>query len=284
MVKVIKTRADLEHIRSLEKKSIGFVPTMGNLHQGHISLLERALLENECAYFSIFVNPKQFGPSEDFNRYPRTLEQDIEAINKSAQKYPEKEIIVFAPENPLEVFPSNDSQIISVPFLNSILEGAIRPGHFDGVTTVVFKLFQLVKPQISYFGLKDFQQYVIIKKMAEDLNLPIKIIGMPIIRESDGLAMSSRNQYLDEKQRSASLILTNSLRKIEHLIANSRTNLKIAEAFKLELLKDTNWNYIEFRDSESLSSDVSRSKNITILAVYQLGTTRLLDNIQVEIR
>lgn len=284
MVKLIKTRGELEQLRSKEKRSIGFVPTMGNLHLGHISLLERALSENECAYFSIFVNPKQFGPNEDFNRYPRTLEQDLEAINKCSQKYPEKDIFVFAPDNPTEVFPFTDSQVVSVPFLNSILEGAIRPGHFDGVTTVVYKLFQLVKPKTSYFGLKDYQQFVIIKKMTEDLALPIKIIGMPIIREADGLAMSSRNQYLDSKQRTESLILVNTLRKIENIISNLKENIKMAEAYKLELLKDPNWNYIELRDSEDLASDISLSRNITILAVYQLGSTRLLDNIQVEIK
>jgi pantoate--beta-alanine ligase len=141
-----------------------------------------------------------------------------------------------------------------------------------------------VKPQVSYFGLKDFQQYVIIRKMTEDLSLPIKIIGMHIIRENDGLAMSSRNQYLDSQQRTDSLILSKTLKKIESIISNNKENLKLVENFKLELLKDPNWNYIEFRDSQTLSSDISKSKNISILAVYQLGTTRLLDNTQVELR
>lgn len=284
MVKVIKTRQELEDLRITDTRSIGFVPTMGNLHQGHISLLEKALAENECAYFSIFVNPKQFGPNEDFNRYPRTLGEDIHKIETCAQKYPHKDVIVFAPHNPSEVFLASETHIVSVPFLNSIIEGAIRPGHFDGVTTVVYKLFNLVQPKRAYFGLKDYQQFIIIRKMTKDLLLPIEIIGMPIIRENDGLAMSSRNQYLNPEQRSHSLILSKTLKKIEEMIAGKRENIKLAEQYKLELLKDQHWNYIEIRDSLNLSSDISQAKEISILAVYQLGTTRLLDNIQVELK
>jgi pantoate--beta-alanine ligase len=284
MVKVIKTRQELESLRITDKRSIGFVPTMGNLHQGHISLLEQALEENECAYFSIFVNPKQFGPNEDFSRYPRTLEEDLQKIETCSQKYPLKDVIVFAPHSPAEVFPNSEMHIISVPFLNSILEGAIRPGHFDGVTTVVYKLFNLVQPKRAYFGLKDYQQFIIIRKMTKDLLLPIEIIGMPIVRENDGLAMSSRNQYLDPDQRLHSLILNKALKKLQEMISGRRENIKQAENYKLELLKDPNWNYIEIRDSLNLSSDISHSKEISILAVYQLGTTRLLDNIQVELK
>lgn len=279
MVTLITTTAELKQRRSSETSSVGFVPTMGNLHQGHISLLKEALKNDDVVYLSIFVNPKQFGPNEDFNRYPRTLENDINLINEAAVDFPNSQVFVYAPKDPQEVFPAGMDQTISVQGLGDILEGKIRPGHFDGVATVVWRLFDLVKPQRAYFGLKDFQQYHVIKQMVKDLALPIKIQGMPIIREKTGLALSSRNQYLTSEQKEASLILFRTLSTIKELIISGKN----PQDYMRDALKDPNWNYLVLRDTETFSEDLTNSKNISILAVYQMGNTRLLDNMQVEV-
>lgn len=280
MVKLITDTSALKEERKADGK-IGFVPTMGNLHQGHISLLERALSEYNTVYFSIFVNPKQFGPNEDFNRYPRTLENDIKLIEKTTERFPNSKVVVYSPKDPKEVFPEGDNQTISVQGLSTDLEGKLRPGHFDGVATVVYRLFELMKPDTAYFGLKDYQQYLVIRQMVKDLNLFIKIQGMPIIREAEGLALSSRNQYLSPEQKEGSLLISRTLKEIERLM---KFNLAEARDYIAEKLKDPNWDYLEIRDSETFSQDVSSSKNITVLAVYRMGKTRLLDNIQVEIK
>lgn len=284
MVKLIRVTEELVRERGQEKNAVGFVPTMGNLHAGHISLLERALSEYKTVYFSIFVNPKQFGPNEDFNRYPRTLENDIKLIEEATARFPNSNVIVYSPKDPKEVFPEGADQTISVWKLSAILEGAIRPGHFDGVATVVYRLFDLVKPDSAYFGLKDYQQYLVIKEMVKDLQLPIKIVGMPIIREEAGLALSSRNQYLSVEQKEVSLILSRTLKEITNILEGKKANVDVAKSYIEKALKDKNWNYLEMRDAETLSEDISDSTNITILAVYQLGTTRLLDNTQVELK
>jgi pantoate--beta-alanine ligase len=282
MVILLRTTQELEAERSKDS-TVGFVPTMGNLHQGHISLLECALSEYSTVYFSIFVNPKQFGPNEDFNRYPRTLEHDISLIEKAQSKFPNSKVVVYSPLDPKEVFPESSNQTISVLGLSTDLEGKIRPGHFDGVATVVYRLFKLTKPTTAYFGLKDYQQYLVIKKMVKDLNMPVKIQGMPIIRETEGLALSSRNQYLTPEQKEASLILSKTLKSLHNTISGKSENLAKAQKLIQDYLADKNWNYLEMRDSETFSRDISFSKNITILAVYQMGTTRLLDNMQVAL-
>jgi pantoate--beta-alanine ligase len=234
-------------------------------------------------YFSIFVNPKQFGPSEDYGRYPRTLEQDLSVIEECAARFPSSRVVVFAPVDPAEVFPPGDTQKITVCGLSTILEGKLRPGHFEGVATVINKLFNLVRPATAYFGLKDYQQYLVICQMVKDLNLHVKIQGMPIIREKSGLALSSRNQYLSSEQRAASLILSQTLRQLTDLIGGSRNRISEARRLISDLLKDPHWNYLELRDAQTLAEDVDRSTHITILAVYQLGSTRLLDNSQLEV-
>lgn len=284
MIKVVSSSTELTELRNSFKESVGFVPTMGNLHEGHISLLTKALEENDTVFFSIFVNPKQFGPNEDFGRYPRTFEADLEKITSCVNTFQNKNVVVFHPANPTEVFPKNESLHIEVTPINNDLEGALRPGHFDGVATVVYKLFRLVRPFKAYFGLKDFQQYLVIKRMVKDLKLPIQIIGMPIKRDESGLALSSRNQYLDEKQKAAALILSQTLLKIKTTLNGSRNNLPQVQSLIAELLKDKSWNYIELRDSETFSTNIMSSKNITALMVYQLGSTRLLDNMQMEIQ
>ncbi len=284
MVLLITTTQELLTERNRDKINVGFVPTMGNLHAGHISLLKRALSDYDVVYFSIFVNPKQFGPKEDFNRYPRTLEQDLALIGALEKEYQNKKIIVFAPSRAEEIYPEGFAQTISVlGEFSEILEGAIRPGHFDGVSTVVFQLFDLIKPREAYFGLKDYQQFLVIKHMVNDLLLPIKITGMPIIREESGLALSSRNQYLSEQDKIVALTLSKTLLDLKNLIDGKKENLKIAYQEVQQTLKDKNWNYLEIRDADTLSKDLTSSKEVTILAVYQLGTTRLLDNLQVKI-
>lgn len=284
MVIVHKSTADLITERNSEKSSVGFVPTMGNLHEGHISLLREALKHDSIVYFSIFVNPKQFGPSEDFNRYPRTLEDDLVLIRKVNEEFPSAKIVVYAPVSPEEVYPTGYDQKVDVPGISEIFEGAIRPGHFEGVATVVYRLFEIVRPREAYFGLKDFQQFLVIRNMVKDLQLPIKITGMPIIRDQDGLALSSRNQYLNTQERQEALILSRTLNKVKSILNNNKRNLPEAQKFIAETLKDPRWNYLDMRDGENLSSDMTDSGTITLLGVFQLRTTRLLDNTQVEIR
>ncbi len=284
MVEVIKTTSEFHARRNQDTEAIGFVATMGNLHRGHMSLLEAALKDFQTVYFSIFVNPKQFGPNEDFNRYPRTLENDIALIEEQSSKYPGKKVILFAPQDPSEVFPTEDNQNISVWGINKILEGEFRPTHFDGVATVVYKLFKLIRPAKSYFGIKDYQQLAVIKQMVKDLALPIVIQGMPIIREESGLALSSRNQYLSDSEKEKALILNRSLKEVIKMIDGKKANVEKARNYIKELMNDLNWNYLEIRDALTLSSDIANSHELTLLAVYQLGTTRLLDNMQVEVQ
>ncbi len=283
MVKVLKSLSEFEQVRAAEKASIGFVPTMGNLHAGHISLLAKGLQEFDTVYFSIFVNPKQFGPNEDFTQYPRTLEDDIKKIETCASLYPGKNVIVFAPQDPSEVFSVHKERNISIEGIKDILEGEIRPGHFDGVATVVYRLFELVRPQKAYFGLKDYQQYLVIKRMVKDLNLPVKIEGMPIIREESGLALSSRNQYLSPEEKLEGLTLSQSLSELAGMIQGQQSKLNLAKSAVQKMLQNKKWNYLEIRDAESLSTDTTHSKMIVILGVYQLRTTRLLDNLEVSL-
>lgn len=283
MVRIITSTNELIQDRAQIKATVGIVPTMGNLHAGHISLLTRALEENDVAYLSIFVNPKQFGPNDDFHKYPRTLENDINLIKLCAAKFPSKQVVVYAPSSPEDIFPPSYNHSIAVTQFNRIVEGARRPGHFDGVTTVVYRLFDLVKPTKGYFGLKDYQQYLVIHQMVKDLAMPIEIIGMPIMREESGLAMSSRNQYLSAEQRVEALIISQAMKKIVKLLDGKKSNLPVAQKEIKALLVDPNWNYLEMRDADTLSDNLTTSKKITLLGVYQLGTTRLLDNMQMEI-
>ncbi len=269
--------------RAQETELVGFVPTMGNLHAGHISLLEKALSHNDVVYFSIFVNPKQFGPTDDFQKYPRTQESDVKLIQECQNNFPDKKVVVFIPENPREVFPVSYDQTVSVTTFNNIIEGKFRPDHFDGVSTVVFRLFDLIKPHKAYFGLKDYQQFLVIRQMVKDLAMPIEIVGMPIIREESGLALSSRNQYLSQEQKQEALVLSQSLIRISSLLEGKKANLPKARREIDGLLLDTKWNYLEMRDAETLSEDLVHSSRITLVAVYQLGSTRLLDNMQMEI-
>ena len=280
MIKLFTNRKDFDYFRNeLTTQSIGLVPTMGNLHKGHLSLLEKAISENDVAIVTIYVNPKQFAPNEDFDKYPRTLDDDIAKISSVAMLLDKKkEIVVYAPSSDQEIYPTGFSTTISVGAMTQKLEGAIRPTHFDGVTTVVFRLFAITKAHQAYFGQKDVQQCLIIQKMVHDLQIPIKINIMPIVRNSEGLALSSRNQYLSETERTEALILPHTLQKIEKLIRSKQDYKSFVE----EILKDKNWDYLEILDSKNLELPTDRTQEVVILAAYHMSSTRLLDNILVN--
>jgi pantoate--beta-alanine ligase len=282
MIKVFHTRLQFDQYRAtITNKKIGLVPTMGNLHEGHISLLKSALLENDIAVITIFVNPKQFGPNEDFDKYPRTFEQDLSKIENLIlqSNIEEKEVVIFAPESNSEIYPPNFSTSISIGELKTKLCGKVRPIHFDGVTTVVYRLFAIIKAHNAYFGQKDFQQCVIIKKMINDLEIPITMHIMPIIRNSMGLALSSRNQYLTSTEIEAALHLPKTLKKIENLILNKNDYLQ----YILEEIKnDSKWEYLEVLDASNLETATANTEMLVIVAVYKINQTRLLDNIMVK--
>ena len=265
-------------------KSLALVPTMGNLHAGHLSLVKKA---KECAdkvIVSIFVNPLQFGPNEDFASYPRSLEADAEKLLNMGVDF------VFAPTDPL-MYPylkNQKSTCVSLPGLSDELCGASRPGFFYGITTVLSKLFNIIQPDIAIFGEKDYQQLIIVRRMVEDLNFPIKIIGMPIIREPDGLALSSRNQYLNIEERQKAPILYFTLCEMrEKILAdyknyNTIINDSIGNLNKLGFKVD----YMSLRCDASNLSPVNniesnnKNKKYIILTAAVLGKTRLLDNIK----
>jgi pantoate--beta-alanine ligase len=277
MIKVFTTRFDFDHYRNtLTTQTIGLVPTMGNLHKGHISLIEKSVADNDVTMVTIYVNPKQFGPNEDFDKYPRTLDEDLAKISGVAILIDrKKEIVVFAPRSNEEIYPKGFSTTISMGAMTQKLEGAIRPTHFDGVTTVVYRLFSITKAHIAYFGQKDVQQCLIIKKMVADLEIPIKIHIMPIVRNAEGLALSSRNQYLSDSERVSSLLLPQTLQKVEKLILTKQDY----KTFISDVLKDKNWDYLEVLDAKNLENPNDKTQEIVIVAAYRSGTTRLLDNI-----
>lgn len=282
MIKVFTTRHDFDNYRnSISNKKIGLVPTMGNLHEGHISLLAKAIAENDISIITIFVNPKQFGPTEDFDKYPRTLDQDLTKIENLILKNNDdsKEVIIFAPKSNDEIYPKGFTTNISIGEMKTLLCGKFRPIHFDGVTTVVYRLFAITKPHNAYFGQKDYQQCIIIKKMIDDLELPIQMHIEPIVRNSMGLALSSRNQYLSENELQNALHLPKTLRTIEKLI---ETNQGYQNFISEELKNDQHWDYLELLDADNLQTLNQNSKNIIIVAAYRLGQTRLLDNILVK--
>jgi pantoate--beta-alanine ligase len=283
MIKVFTTRKDFDHYRQhLKDVTLGLVPTMGNLHQGHLSLIEKSTDENDHTIVTIFVNPKQFGPNEDFEKYPRTLDADLAKISALALLInAKKEIVVFAPLTNDEIYPAGFSSSISIGPLKDLLEGSIRSTHFDGVTTVVFRLFQIAKAHTAYFGQKDFQQCLIIKKMVADFELSINITVMPIIRNSQGLALSSRNQYLNDKEKQEALILPETLIEIEKLISN---NQSYDDYIREKLANDSRWDYLKVLDAKDISSPQQQSNELVIIGAFKCGSTRLLDNRLVKIQ
>jgi len=264
------------------KQRIALVPTMGNLHDGHISLVQHALTVADRVVVSIFVNPLQFGPTEDYQAYPRTLTED------SAKLQAAKTDLVFTP-TVAEMYPTpmEQSTRIEVPHLSNILCGASRPGHFIGVATVVNKLFNLVQPDKAVFGEKDFQQLLIIKRMVTDLNLPIDLIGQPTYREPDGLAMSSRNRYLTTAQRQLAPQLFQMLDQLKrHLLSTGQRNFTELEDHAKAQLTATGFtpDYVTVRvaDTLALPSDNDNAQELVILAAAWLGKTRLIDNVRIR--
>lgn len=280
---LIHSRQDIIKKRELlleQEKRIALVPTMGNLHQGHLNLISRALSENDAVIVSIFVNPKQFGANEDFDRYPRTLEKDcqqIKALIASSKAERAQEVIVFAPQVS-DIYPQNFACEIHLKnHLAQILCAKSRPGHFDGVLTVVYQLFMLTKPACAYFGQKDLQQCFVIKQMIDDMVLDIEFKQIPVIREETGLALSSRNQYLSTEQRQQALKLSAALKMIKEA---AQENINRALALKDELLsQDQCWEYLEILDINNLTPLSDKSFEIAILGAYRVGQTRLIDNI-----
>lgn len=274
LVKEIKELRALIKGWKREGLSVGFVPTMGALHEGHESLIKIAVAENDKVVVSVFVNPTQFGPNEDFDAYPRDINKDLNlCMNAGAA-------VVFNPE-PSEMYFENKSTSVSVSNLTSVLCGAKRPGHFDGVCLVVSKLFNIVTPDRAYFGQKDAQQVAVLKRMVRDLNIDIEIIPCPIIREQDGLAKSSRNTYLSKEERKAALVLSRSLNLAKELFdGGERSAAKIKEAMIEEINKEplAKIDYVEIVDSDSLENVENIEKSILIPIAVYIGKTRLIDN------
>ncbi|EAN9690281.1 pantoate--beta-alanine ligase [Salmonella enterica] len=266
-----------QHIRRLrqEGKRVALVPTMGNLHDGHMKLVDEAKARADVVFVSIFVNPMQFDRPDDLVRYPRTLQEDCEKLNKRKVDY------VFAPAVE-EIYPQGleGQTYVDVPGLSTMLEGTSRPGHFRGVSTIVSKLFNLIQPDIACFGEKDFQQLALIRKMVADMSYDIEIVGVPIIRAKDGLALSSRNSYLTAEQRKIAPGLHNVMNSIaEKLIAGNRELQEIIAIAEQELNeKGFRADDIQIRDADTLQELTETSKRAVILAAAWLGQARLIDN------
>jgi pantoate--beta-alanine ligase len=256
-------------------KGLGFVPTMGALHAGHISLVKAANTQSDVVAASIFVNPLQFGPNEDFAKYPRTFERDCEMLTAEGVTY------LFAPTKEA-MYPPDAKTTVEVRELSDKLDGQSRPGHFKGVTTVVAKLFNIVQPDRAFFGQKDAAQVAIIKRMVRDLNMDLEVIVCPIVREPDGLAMSSRNAYLDSQQRKQALVLSRALNRIQYLCDRGE---KIAAAL-IEKGKEVvaeepgaELDYLEIVNSESLDPVENVSQGALVAIAAWVGSTRLIDNL-----
>ncbi len=256
-------------------KRLGFVPTMGALHEGHLSLVRAARTSSDVVAASIFVNPTQFGPNEDLAKYPRSFERDRELLEREGVD------LLFAP--PVEeMYPAGAVTWVTVEELSAKLDGRSRPGHFRGVTTVVSKLFHIVEPDAAYFGQKDAAQVAIVRRMVRDLNFPVEIVVCPIVREPDGLAMSSRNAYLDAAERKQALVLHRSLMRVQQLAeAGEQNAARLAAAGREEFARDNSVriDYFEIVNPETLDpvEDVSRGALVAVAAY--VGSTRLIDNL-----
>lgn len=281
MIKVVHT---IEEVREEVKKyrseglSVGFVPTMGYLHEGHQSLIKRAVEENDRVVVSIFVNPMQFGPTEDLETYPRDLEADTKLCEATGAN------LIFNPE-PEEMYAKGFCSFVDMNGLTKELCGKSRPIHFRGVCTVVSKLFNIVTPDRAYFGQKDAQQLAVIKRMVADLNIPVAIIGCPIIREEDGLAKSSRNTYLSEEERKAALILSKTIFMGKKMVEDGEKDVeKITAAMKKNIESEplAKIDYVEIVDFDTIEKiDTINGSALCAMAVY-IGKTRLIDNFIVE--
>ncbi len=276
---VRELRAAIAQARS-EGKQIGFVPTMGNLHAGHAALVAKAAQRADFVVASIFVNPLQFGPSEDLDKYPRTLVADQEKLFDAGCN------LLFTPDVE-EMYPHGlaGQTRVSVAGVSEGLCGASRPGHFEGVATVVTKLFNMVQPDLAVFGQKDFQQLAVIRTLVRDLNMPIQIIGEATVRAEDGLALSSRNGYLNAEQRAAAPTLYRSLEQIASaILAGERDYPRlIAQAQQLQSAAGFRPDYLEIRESNSLRPASAEDRQLVILVAAFIGSTRLIDNLTLEL-
>ncbi|CDF57406.1 pantoate--beta-alanine ligase [Thermobrachium celere] len=279
---IIKSVDEMKrHMKDIKKqgRSIGFVPTMGYLHEGHMSLIKRARGENEVVVVSVFVNPTQFGPNEDYERYPRDEERDKKMCEEAGCD------ILFMP-NKDDMYRENYSTYVEVHGLTEGLCGAKRPGHFRGVATIVTKLFNIVKPDRAYFGQKDAQQLAVIKRMVKDLDFDIEIVGCEIVRDVDGLALSSRNTYLSEEERKQAPILYKSLLKAkEEIEKGERASEKLIDLIKTTILEmpDAQIDYIEIVNNETLKPIEKVEGEVLIALAVKFGKTRLIDNMVVRV-
>jgi len=275
-MQIISTIAELRE-RLGNEHAIAFVPTMGNLHEGHLDLVRLARIHGKFVVASIFVNPLQFGPSEDFDHYPRTLDSDCEKLKGLADA-------VFAPSIN-EMYPAQQTVFVEPPPIASELCGASRPGHFRGMATVVLKLFNIVQPQAAVFGKKDYQQLHIIRQLAAQMNLPIRIIGGETVRAGDGLALSSRNQYLSEAERSEATALYQTLQQARLSILEGERDFEQLQKHAVESLAARAWQveYVEVRNQSDLQPADWAQQELVILAAARLGVTRLMDNVEVDV-
>ena len=269
-----------EIIREERKKGkeIALVPTMGYLHEGHLALVKEAKKSGAFVVMSIFVNPLQFGPNEDFDRYPRNIERDARLAEEAGVN------LIFNP-GVEEMYPTTNLSTVAVGKLGDCLCGTSRPTHFNGVTTVVSKLFNIVQPDRAYFGQKDYQQYLIIKQVVKDLNFPIEIVPVPIVRESDGLALSSRNVYLSPEQRQEALVLQKSLKAADEWIRQGERSGSLIEEKIKEMIRGESSgeiDYVELRHPETLDRVEMIEDSVLIALAVRFGSTRLIDNKLVE--
>jgi pantoate--beta-alanine ligase len=274
-MKIVETIDDMRKLRQQLTEPVGLVPTMGYLHEGHLALVRQARAENPSVVVSIFVNPTQFGPQEDFNSYPRDTKRDLALLEKEGTD------VVFMP-SVAEMYPEQFSSWVEVGKVAERLEGASRPGHFRGVTTVCAKLFNIVQPTRAYFGQKDAQQAVVIKKMVADLNMNLEIVTVPTVREPDGLAMSSRNTYLNPEERQAAVVLYQALSLAQKLWTQGEKDAhRLREEMRALIQKQplATIDYVSVADAETLDElDTVNPPALVSLAV-KIGKTRLIDNI-----
>jgi pantoate--beta-alanine ligase len=273
-------REHLENVRALGR-TVGLVPTMGALHEGHLSLLRAAAADCDVVALTIFVNPLQFGAGEDLSAYPRPLDRDLELAEEVGAD------VVFTPSTD-EMYPEPTLSTVHVDQLTLGMEGASRPTHFDGVTTVVTKLFNIAGPSRAYFGEKDFQQLAVVRRMAADLDQPVTVIGCPIVREADGLAMSSRNIYLSSSEREAATVISRALRAGAAMISAGESDPAVIEAhmasiIEAEPLAELDYAVVVDPDSLLTPAELLRGTNVRLLMVAKVGSPRLLDNLGVDV-
>lgn len=280
IVNEIPVLRELRREWQVQAKVIAFVPTMGNLHQGHLNLVREAKRYADVVVVSIFVNPMQFGPDEDLDAYPRTLQNDAKLLEELGVD------VLFSPQvSDMYARGLEQQTFVEVPGISYMICGASRPGHFRGVATIVCKLFNMVQPNLAYFGEKDFQQLQVIKAMVTDLSMNLKVFGVATTRETDGLAMSSRNQYLNIEQRTLAPILYNKLQGMADVIVQGRRDYNsLVSSCKAELVEQGfKPDYIEIRAADTLMPPSHEERNLVILAAAFMGKTRLIDNIQISL-